>query len=73
MNVEKVISMVASLRTQTEILLEELMKDVIPEETPVLEPVECEHPPDYRLSLSTLGSPARKWRCKLCGYEYEEK
>jgi len=73
MNVEKVISMVASMRTQAEILLDELMKDVIhEEEKPESEPVVCDHPPDYRLNLSTLGSSIKKWRCKLCGYEHEE-
>lgn len=31
---------------------------------------ECQHPPDRRLDLSTMGRS--RWRCQDCGFESDE-
>lgn len=31
----------------------------------------CSHPPDKRLSLTTLGGPEH-WICKACDFQYRE-
>ncbi len=32
---------------------------------------ECNHPPQVRQDLSTMG--IERWQCKLCGYLFERK
>lgn len=32
---------------------------------------ECRHPKDQREDMSTFGSRAKPWRCKVCGYKHE--
>lgn len=40
-------------------------QDVEPEEEP------CDHPRDSRIQLAGFGQPA-KWKCRDCGYRYDE-
>lgn len=54
------INMLDSMRTMSESLLEILSAGL-----------ECSHPLEHRLDMSTMGN--KQWKCGLCGYIYDEK
>jgi len=70
MKQDTLIRMLISIRDLADAILEELTDSA---NAPTVEPAKCEHPMDYRLNLSVLGSNEKRYRCKLCDYEWVEK
>lgn len=63
LNDKALIQILVAMRALTEAALFSLTgppPDV--EEVPI-----CEHPPESRLNLSTMGGPS-SWQCRLCGH-----
>jgi len=48
-------------------ILDNMMHRLVDEETK-----KCEHPPEYRINLTTMGMKDEKWKCNLCGLEWSE-
>jgi transposase-like protein len=69
MKPETIVNLLLSMRSQIDAILAEYCE----EQEEAKAPVECEHPKDYVMNLSVLGSNEKRYKCRLCDYEWTEK
>jgi len=65
-----IIRLLISIRDQIDAILEEYAGKI--EETSQ-QKAKCDHPMEYRLNLSVLGSNVKRYKCKICDYEWTEE
>ena len=63
MNKNAIIAQMEAIRAQLDATLFLLAE-------PDPDPAPCQHPPESRIDMATMGTT--RWQCRICGYQHEE-